>query len=94
MASCAGVISGNAIWSCPMHSNALVSWRGSLKRIACGQASERHRVPSDSRQRDWRMPQVALSMPPPNRRLQLTPLRGPEIVAILRADFGSTVIPT
>jgi len=25
---------------------------------------------------------------PPNRRLQLTPLRGPEIAAILKADFG------
>jgi hypothetical protein len=26
---CAGVIKGNAIWSCPMHSNALLSRRGS-----------------------------------------------------------------
>jgi hypothetical protein len=30
---------------------------------------------------------------PPNRRLQLTPLRGPEIVRILKTDFGYTVIP-
>jgi len=29
----------------------------------------------------------------PNRRLQLTPLRGPKIVPILKAEFGSTVIP-
>ena len=29
----------------------------------------------------------------PNRRLQLTPLRGPEIVRILKTDFGYTVIP-
>jgi len=29
----------------------------------------------------------------PNQRLQLTPLRGPKIVAILKVDFGSTVIP-
>jgi hypothetical protein len=32
-------------------------------------------------------------MPQPNRRLQLTPLRGPEIVRFLKADFGSTVKP-
>jgi len=30
----------------------------------------------------------------PNRRLQLTPLRGRKIVPILKTDFGSTVIPT
>jgi hypothetical protein len=29
---------------------------------------------------------------PPNPRLQLTPLRGPEIGAFLKTDFGSTVI--
>jgi hypothetical protein len=29
---------------------------------------------------------------PPNRRLQLTPLRGPKIVPILKTDFGSTEI--
>jgi hypothetical protein len=30
---------------------------------------------------------------PPNQRLQLTPLRGPEIGAFLKTNFGSTVIP-
>ena len=30
---------------------------------------------------------------PPNRRLQLTPLRGPEIVRILKTSFGSTGFP-
>jgi hypothetical protein len=29
----------------------------------------------------------------PNRRLQLTPLRGRKIAAILKTDLGSTVIP-
>src|SRR4051812_35388993 len=29
---------------------------------------------------------------PPNQRLQLTPLRGPEIAAFLKTDFGSTAI--
>jgi hypothetical protein len=32
---CAGVYSGNVVWSCPMHSNANVCWRGLLKLIAC-----------------------------------------------------------
>jgi hypothetical protein len=31
---------------------------------------------------------IALSVQPPNQRVQSTPLRGPEIVAILKADFG------
>jgi len=31
---------------------------------------------------------IAVSVQPPNRRVQSTPLRGPEIVAILKADFG------
>jgi len=52
MASCADVISGNLIASCPMHSNAKVCWCGSLRRIVCGQASERQRVPGDLRQAD------------------------------------------
>jgi hypothetical protein len=30
---------------------------------------------------------------PPNRRLQLTPLRGRKIVPILKPDFDTTVIP-
>jgi len=36
----------------------------------------------------------AISKVPSNTRLQLTPLRGPEIVRILKTDFRSTVIPT
>jgi len=30
---------------------------------------------------------------PPNPPMQLTPLRGPKIVRILKTDFSSTVIP-
>jgi hypothetical protein len=47
-----------------------------FKPIACGGAFERLRVPGDLRQRDRVVPQVARSVLPPNRRLQLTPLRG------------------
>jgi hypothetical protein len=38
------------------------------------------------------MPQVALSNQPPNRRLQLTPLRGRKIVRILEAEFVPVAI--
>jgi hypothetical protein len=37
---------------------------------------------------------IDLVVLPPNQRLQLTPLRGGKIVAILKPDFSSTVIPT
>jgi hypothetical protein len=30
---------------------------------------------------------------PPNKRFQLTPLRGSKIVGILQSDFGSTAFP-
>jgi len=40
LSSRAEVISGNDIWSCLMHSNATVCWRGSLKGIVCGQHSK------------------------------------------------------
>jgi hypothetical protein len=36
----------------------------------------------------WLCLLIAVSVQPPNRRVQSTPLRGPEIVAILKADFG------
>jgi hypothetical protein len=89
---CAGVISGKLIASCLMLSNAIVCWRGLLKAIECGEASEAQRVPTVLRQADRVVPQVALSVLPPNRRVQLTPLRGPKIVPILKADLGSIVI--
>ena len=54
--SCAELLPGKLISSCPMHSNAVVCWRGSLKRIACRQALERLHVPGDLRQRDCCMP--------------------------------------
>jgi hypothetical protein len=92
MSSCAGVISGNAIWSCPMHSNVIVCWCGLVSDIACGQAFERHRVPGDLRQRDRVLPQVALLVQPPNRRLQLTPLRVERDRCFLKRSFGSNAI--
>jgi len=33
-------------------------------------------------------------MQPPNQRVQSTPLRGRKIVAILKTDFVSIIIPT
>jgi len=88
----AGEICGKVIWSCPMHSNAIVCWRGLVGPIACGQASERLGVPSDLRQADLVLPVHRSIEQPPNRRVQLTPLRGPKIVAFLKADLGSVVI--
>jgi hypothetical protein len=85
--SCAEVISGDAILSCPMHSNANACWRGSSQTYRVPQAFERQRVPDDRRQRDRVLPQVARLVLPPNRRLQLTPLRGHKIVRILEAEF-------
>ena len=35
MPSCAEVLPGKLICSCPMHSNVLLCWPGLLKRIAC-----------------------------------------------------------
>src|SRR6266540_7408833 len=63
-----------------------------FKRIACRQAFERLRVPGDLRQRTAACLLIALSVLPPNQRLQLTPLRGHKIGAILKSRFGSTAL--
>jgi hypothetical protein len=52
MLSCAGVEEGNVTLSCSMYSNAILCWRGLVGDIACGQATERDRVPGDHRQPD------------------------------------------
>jgi hypothetical protein len=58
-----------------MHSNVMMCWSGPFNDIACGQASERRRVPSNLRQADLGMPAHRSIEQPPNRRLQLTALR-------------------
>jgi len=92
LASCAGVVSVNAIWSCPMHSHVLVCWRGSNQsyrvrrrirapgRAKCSQATQLLHACS-SLYRSCR-PTGACSGRASRR----------EIVAILETEFVPTVL--
>jgi len=87
----AGVTLGKVICSCPMPSNLISCWRGlrqpcrGLMRLqlrSCAGASAGREILA--------CPLIAVSVLPPNRRLQLTPLRGRKIRAILKSRLGST----
>ena len=76
---------------------AYASWLGSFSRAA--DASSGSRMPRRSAVSGSRQGSKLASNPSataavrPNPRLQLTPLRGREIGAFLKIDFGLTVIP-
>jgi hypothetical protein len=88
--SCAGVVSGNLTWSCSMRSNALVCWRGLVKRIACRQAFERHRVPLDLRQRDLVLPVHRPISPAAQQALAADGASRPRDQGFLKPGFGLT----
>jgi len=92
MSRCADAVSDKVICSCPTHSNAIVCWRGLFKQSPADKHSSAYKCQVISGNVIVFCPLITVSVLPPNRRVQSTPLRGRKIVAILKSGFVPKLI--